>query len=75
MKTAFATMKNITLETGGKSPLLVFNDALVEQAVKWSHGGIKSRTPARELPIPRTPAIEDVVMKAPPVSSRCCFDA
>lgn len=42
MKMASATLKNITLETGGKSPLLVFADADMEQAVKWSHLGIMS---------------------------------
>ncbi|MCJ1302868.1 hypothetical protein MMC08_005673 [Hypocenomyce scalaris] len=42
MKTASVNMKNITLETGGKSPLLVFDDADVEQAVKWAHVGIMS---------------------------------
>lgn len=40
MKTAAVNMKNITLETGGKSPLLVFDDADLDQAVKWSHVGI-----------------------------------
>ena len=40
MKMAAINMKNITLETGGKSPLLVFDDADIEQAVKWSHTGI-----------------------------------
>ncbi|CAH0056189.1 unnamed protein product [Clonostachys solani] len=40
MKLAAATMKNITLETGGKSPLLVFKDADLDQAAKWAHGGI-----------------------------------
>jgi aldehyde dehydrogenase (NAD+) len=34
------TAENITLETGGKSPLLVFDDAELEQAVKWAHIGI-----------------------------------
>lgn len=42
MKMASATLKNITLETGGKSPLLVFEDADLEQAIKWSHMGIMS---------------------------------
>ncbi|KAM0717325.1 hypothetical protein Q7P37_007177 [Cladosporium fusiforme] len=42
MKQASGTMKNITLETGGKSPLLVFDDADLDQAVKWSHAGIMS---------------------------------
>ncbi|KAI9815999.1 MAG: mitochondrial aldehyde dehydrogenase [Pycnora praestabilis] len=42
MKMAAVNLKNITLETGGKSPLIVFEDADLEQAVKWSHGGIMS---------------------------------
>lgn len=42
MSMAAKTLKNITLETGGKSPLLVFNDANLEQAAKWSHLGIMS---------------------------------
>ena len=42
MSMAAKTLKNITLETGGKSPLLVFNDADLEQAVKWAHAGIMS---------------------------------
>lgn len=42
MKTASVNMKNITLETGGKSPLLVFADADIEQAAKWAHIGIMS---------------------------------
>ena len=40
MKMASVNMKNITLETGGKSPLIVFDDADLDQAVKWSHTGI-----------------------------------
>jgi len=40
MKMAALTMKNITLETGGKSPLVIFEDADLEQAVKWAHVGI-----------------------------------
>jgi aldehyde dehydrogenase (NAD(P)+) len=42
MALAAKTLKNITLETGGKSPLIVFGDADLEEAVKWSHGGIMS---------------------------------
>lgn len=42
MRMASTTLKNITLETGGKSPLLIFSDADLEQAVKWSHLGIMS---------------------------------
>ncbi|KAJ6015477.1 aldehyde dehydrogenase [Penicillium herquei] len=40
MKMAAGTLKNITLETGGKSPLVVFQDADIEQAAKWAHTGI-----------------------------------
>lgn len=42
MKMASSTLKNITLETGGKSPLIVFNDAELDLAVEWAHGGIMS---------------------------------
>ncbi|RDL32083.1 putative aldehyde dehydrogenase [Venustampulla echinocandica] len=42
MKMAAVNMKNITLETGGKSPLIVFADAELDQAVKWAHVGIMS---------------------------------
>lgn len=42
MKMASINMKNITLETGGKSPMIVFDDADLDQAVKWSHAGIMS---------------------------------
>ncbi|KAI7759224.1 hypothetical protein LZL87_008601 [Fusarium oxysporum] len=42
MGVAAKTLKNITLETGGKSPLIVFDDAELDQAVKWSHFGIMS---------------------------------
>ncbi|KAF2501470.1 aldehyde dehydrogenase-like protein [Lophium mytilinum] len=40
MKMAAVNLKNITLETGGKSPLLIFDDCDLEQAVKWAHIGI-----------------------------------
>lgn len=40
MKMASVNLKNITLETGGKSPLVVFDDADLEQAVEWAHIGI-----------------------------------
>lgn len=42
MKMAGGGLKNITLETGGKSPLIVFDDADMEQAVRWSHFSIMS---------------------------------
>lgn len=40
MRMASDTMKNITLETGGKSPLVIFDDALLPNAIKWAHYGI-----------------------------------
>ncbi|KAM5356893.1 hypothetical protein ACJ41O_003539 [Fusarium nematophilum] len=42
MKMASNNLKNITLETGGKSPLIVFDDADVDLAVYWAHAGIMS---------------------------------
>lgn len=42
MKAASINLKSITLETGGKSPLIVFEDAELEQAAKWAHLGIMS---------------------------------
>ncbi|XWW99814.1 hypothetical protein V2A60_007826 [Cordyceps javanica] len=42
MKMAAGTLKNITLETGGKSPLVVLDDADLEQAAKWAYIGILS---------------------------------
>jgi aldehyde dehydrogenase (NAD+) len=42
MKMAANGLKSITLETGGKSPLIVFEDTDMEQAVRWSHYGIMS---------------------------------
>ncbi|KAL7947613.1 aldehyde dehydrogenase domain-containing protein [Trichoderma barbatum] len=40
MKSAANNLKNITLECGGKSPSIVFDDADLDQAVKWCHSGI-----------------------------------
>ncbi|KAF5502229.1 putative aldehyde dehydrogenase-like protein [Colletotrichum aenigma] len=40
MKLASATLQNITLETGGKSPAIIFGDAELEQAVKWCRYGV-----------------------------------
>jgi aldehyde dehydrogenase (NAD(P)+) len=40
MKLAAVNLKNISLETGGKSPLLVFDDADIESAVTWAHTGV-----------------------------------
>lgn len=40
MRMASDTMKNITLETGGKSPLVIFDDAQIPNAVKWAHYGV-----------------------------------
>jgi aldehyde dehydrogenase (NAD(P)+) len=40
MKLASINLKNISLETGGKSPLIVFDDADLESAIRWAHSGI-----------------------------------
>ncbi|KAF8647366.1 hypothetical protein AX16_006761 [Volvariella volvacea WC 439] len=37
---AETNLKNVTLELGGKSPTIVFDDANLEQAVKWASNGI-----------------------------------
>ncbi|KAG7405134.1 putative aldehyde dehydrogenase-like protein [Fusarium oxysporum f. sp. rapae] len=37
---AASNLKDIKIESGGKSPLLIFEDADLDQAVKWSHYGI-----------------------------------
>ncbi|KAG8162629.1 hypothetical protein KVR01_007107 [Diaporthe batatas] len=42
MKMASHNLKNITLETGGKSPLIVFDDADLDLAAYWAHAGIMS---------------------------------
>lgn len=42
MKLAASNLKSITLETGGKSPLVVFADAELDQAVKMARLGIMS---------------------------------
>lgn len=40
MKMCAESLKNLTLECGGKSPLLIFDDCNFEEAVKWAHFGI-----------------------------------
>jgi len=40
MRTAAARIKTVSLELGGKSPMIVFDDASVDQAVEWILGGI-----------------------------------
>ncbi|QPC69361.1 hypothetical protein HYE68_000113 [Fusarium pseudograminearum] len=42
MKLASSNLKDITLETGGKSPLIVFPDANIEQAARWANYGLMS---------------------------------
>lgn len=42
MKLASSNLKSITLETGGKSPLIVFDDADLDLASYWAHAGIMS---------------------------------
>ncbi|QPG73870.1 hypothetical protein FOA43_001185 [Brettanomyces nanus] len=40
MKSATSNLKHVSLECGGKSPLLVFDDADLEQAAKWASFGM-----------------------------------
>lgn len=40
MKMASGNLKNITLESGGKSPLIVLDDADLDLAAYWAHAGI-----------------------------------
>ena len=35
-----SNLKVVTLELGGKSPTIIFDDADIEQAVKWASHGI-----------------------------------
>jgi hypothetical protein len=43
MKAAAASnLKNVTLELGGKSPSIIFDDADIDQAVKWAAHGVLS---------------------------------
>src|SRR5258707_1657718 len=39
---AKSNLKNITLELGGKSPTIIFDDADLDEAVKWAAHGILS---------------------------------
>ncbi|WP_286240472.1 aldehyde dehydrogenase family protein [Neptuniibacter halophilus] len=40
MQSAATQMKSVSLELGGKSPMLVFEDADIDAAVEWIMGGI-----------------------------------
>lgn len=37
---AETNLKDVTLELGGKSPTIIFDDADLEQAIKWASMGI-----------------------------------
>lgn len=37
---AMSNLKKVTLELGGKSPNIVFNDANIDEAIKWANFGI-----------------------------------
>ena len=37
---AKSNLKKVTLELGGKSPTIIFDDADMEQAIKWAAFGI-----------------------------------
>ena len=43
---AKSNLKDVTLELGGKSPNIIFDDADLEQAVEWAAFGILSVFPA-----------------------------
>ena len=54
-----AGLKKVTLELGGKSPNIIFEDADIEQAVKWSHNGMY------------TPVIVDLLMTGFIIKDKC----
>ena len=35
-----SNLKDVTLELGGKSPTVIFDDADLDQAIKWASNGI-----------------------------------
>jgi aldehyde dehydrogenase (NAD+) len=37
---AKSNLKNVTLELGGKSPNVIYEDANLDEAVKWASHGI-----------------------------------
>ncbi|KAI0603264.1 aldehyde dehydrogenase domain-containing protein [Biscogniauxia sp. FL1348] len=44
LKLASSNMKNVTLETGGKSPAIVFEDADLDNAALWTNLGIMTNS-------------------------------
>ncbi|KAI2465911.1 aldehyde dehydrogenase, partial [Annulohypoxylon bovei var. microspora] len=42
LRLASSNMKSVTLETGGKTPAIVFEDANLDNAVLWTHLGVMS---------------------------------
>lgn len=43
---AESNLKNVTLELGGKNPIIVFDDANIDEAVKWTvHGALYANFP------------------------------
>ncbi|KAG1797396.1 Aldehyde/histidinol dehydrogenase [Suillus plorans] len=44
---AKSNLKNVTLELGGKSPNIIFDDADLKQAVNWAAFGISGTTVRR----------------------------
>lgn len=42
LRMAAVNLKNVTLETGGKSPAIIFDDANLDNAAVWTHIGINA---------------------------------
>ncbi|KAI1144006.1 aldehyde dehydrogenase [Hypoxylon sp. FL0543] len=40
LRLAASNLKNVTLETGGKSPAIIFEDANLDNAALWTHVGV-----------------------------------
>ncbi|KAI0840528.1 aldehyde dehydrogenase [Hypoxylon sp. FL0890] len=40
LRHAASNLKNVTLETGGKSPAIIFEDADLDNAALWTHSGV-----------------------------------
>uniref|UniRef100_A0A060TEH6 ARAD1D15158p n=1 Tax=Blastobotrys adeninivorans TaxID=409370 RepID=A0A060TEH6_BLAAD len=62
-KLATNNLKNVTLELGGKSPMIVFDDADLDKAVLWSHRALMSNQGQTCTAMSRTIVHESVYEK------------